>query len=44
MPDPLVVLSSGILLGLSMAAPPGPVNAMIANEALKSPLHGTATG
>ncbi|MCQ4349696.1 MAG: LysE family transporter [Sulfolobales archaeon] len=44
MPDPLVVLGSGILLGLSMAAPPGPVNAMIANEALKSPLHGTATG
>jgi threonine/homoserine/homoserine lactone efflux protein len=34
----------GFILGLSIAAPPGPVNAIIANEAIKSPLHGTAVG
>lgn len=38
--DLLVYLGLGIVLGLSMAAPPGPVNAMIANEATKSWLHG----
>ena len=27
-----------------MAAPPGPVNAMIATEAIRSPVHGTAVG
>ncbi len=27
-----------------MAAPPGPVNAMIATEAIRSPYHGTAVG
>ncbi|MGC9105520.1 MAG: LysE family translocator [Thermoprotei archaeon] len=42
--DALTVIASGILLGLSMAAPPGPVNAMIASEAIKSNLHGTAVG
>ncbi len=34
----------GILLGLSLAGPPGSVNSIIANEALKSPLHGTLVG
>ena len=34
----------GIVMGLSIAAPPGPINAMIAHEAIKSPLHGTAVG
>lgn len=34
----------GVVLGLSMAAPPGPVNAMIANESLISKLHGSAIG
>lgn len=34
----------GIVLGLSMAAPPGPINAMIANESLVSKFHGTAVG
>ncbi|ARM76096.1 LysE family translocator [Acidianus manzaensis] len=34
----------GIFIGLSMAAPPGPVNAIIANEALISKLHGSAVG
>lgn len=27
-----------------MAAPPGPINALIMNESLKSPLHGTSVG
>lgn len=34
----------GILLGLSMAAPPGPINAIMANEALRSKLHGISVG
>ncbi len=34
----------GYLLGLSLAAPPGPVNATIANESMKSKLHGTSVG
>ncbi len=33
-----------MLLGLSMAAPPGPVNAMIAFASLESKLKGTAVG
>lgn len=37
-------LTFGIFMGLSIAAPPGPVNAMIANESLKSKLHGTSVG
>ncbi len=42
--DLLAYLGLGIVLGLSMAAPPGPVNAMIANEATKSWLHGSSVG
>ncbi|MGC8570036.1 MAG: LysE family translocator [Caldivirga sp.] len=34
----------GLALGLSLAVPPGPMNALIAAEALKTPLHGTAVG
>lgn len=34
----------GIVMGLSMAAPPGPINAMMANESLKSTIHGTFVG
>jgi len=34
----------GLVLGLSLAVPPGPMNALIASEALKSPMHGTAVG
>ena len=34
----------GLALGLSLAIPPGPMNALIAAEALKTPLHGTAVG
>ncbi|MGC8645864.1 MAG: LysE family translocator [Thermoplasmata archaeon] len=34
----------GYLLGLSLSAPPGPVNAVIMNESSKSPLHGTSVG
>lgn len=34
----------GIIMGLSIAAPPGPINAMMAHESLKSALHGTAVG
>ncbi len=34
----------GVLLGLSMAAPPGPVNAMILRESMKSRLHGSSVG
>ena len=31
-------------MGLSLAAPPGPVNAMIATEATRSKLHGFSVG
>ncbi len=41
---PIYFLLFGYLLGISLAAPPGPVNAMIANESLKSKLHGTSVG
>ena len=34
----------GIALGLSLAAPPGPVNAMIATEATRSRFHGFSIG
>jgi threonine/homoserine/homoserine lactone efflux protein len=34
----------GILLGLSLAGPPGSVNSIIANESLKSRLHGMGVG
>ncbi len=34
----------GIVLGLSLAGPPGAVNSIIANESLKSKLHGTSVG
>ncbi len=34
----------GYTLGLSLAAPPGPVNAVIMNESSKSKLHGTSVG
>ncbi|MCY0883355.1 MAG: LysE family transporter [Acidianus infernus] len=34
----------GVLLGLSMAAPPGPINAIMANESLRSKLHGSSVG
>ena len=34
----------GIVLGLSLAGPPGAVNSVIANESLKSKLHGTSVG
>ena len=34
----------GIVMGLSIAAPPGPINAMMAHESLKSALHGTSVG
>ena len=34
----------GILLGLSLAGPPGSVNSVIANESLKSRLHGMGVG
>ncbi|BFI75561.1 LysE family translocator [Sulfurisphaera ohwakuensis] len=34
----------GIVMGLSIAAPPGPINAMMAHESIRSSLHGTAVG
>ncbi len=34
----------GLALGLSLAAPPGPVNSMIASESLRSKLHGVSVG
>ncbi len=34
----------GVLLGLSLAGPPGSVNSVIANESLKSRLHGMGVG
>jgi threonine/homoserine/homoserine lactone efflux protein len=34
----------GFALGLSLAAPPGPVNAVIMNESSKSKLHGSSVG
>ncbi len=40
----MISLLFGIVLGLSMAAPPGPVNAIILNESLKSKIHGSSVG
>lgn len=40
----LYVLLIGYVLGLSLAAPPGPINAIIMNESSKSMLHGTTVG
>lgn len=40
----LYVALAGYILGLSLAAPPGPVNAIIMNESSKSILHGTSVG
>lgn len=40
----LDVILSGILLGLSLAAPPGPVNAIIALEGARRPVRGTLVG
>jgi threonine/homoserine/homoserine lactone efflux protein len=34
----------GILLGISLAGPPGSVNSIIANESLKSRIHGMGVG
>ncbi len=34
----------GIILGLSLAGPPGSVNSIIANESLKSKWHGSSVG
>ncbi len=34
----------GYLMGISLAAPPGPVNALMANESMKTSLHGTSVG
>ncbi len=34
----------GYLMGISLAAPPGPVNAIMANESLKTSIHGTSVG
>ncbi len=42
--ETLATISSGALLGLSLAAPPGPVNAVIAFEGAKRPLKGTLVG
>lgn len=42
--DAVYEYALGLALGLSLAAPPGPMNALIASEALKAPLHGTAVG
>jgi len=40
----LFSLLFGLALGLSIAAPPGPVNSIIAAESLRSKLHGTSVG
>jgi len=42
--DAMYDYALGLVLGLSLAVPPGPMNALIASEALKSPMHGTAVG
>jgi len=38
------VFLAGMALGLSIAAPPGPVNAMIAFQSTRSPLRGFLVG
>lgn len=40
----MISILLGIILGLSMAAPPGPVNAIMLNESLKSKIHGSSVG
>jgi threonine/homoserine/homoserine lactone efflux protein len=40
----IYVIFLGYALGLSLAAPPGPVNAVITNESQKSVLHGARVG
>ncbi len=40
----LYIYVLGIALGLSLAAPPGPVNSVIAHESFKSKLHGSSVG
>ncbi|WP_246252847.1 LysE family transporter [Acidianus brierleyi] len=40
----MISILLGIILGLSMAAPPGPVNAIILNESVKSKIHGSSVG
>ncbi|MEM0140506.1 MAG: LysE family transporter [Thermoplasmatales archaeon] len=40
----LYVSLAGYLLGLSLSAPPGPVNAIMMNESSKSALHGASVG
>ncbi len=35
---------SGIILGLSLTAPPGPITAIMVRESVKSNLHGTSVG
>ncbi len=42
--DPYWSFAYGILMGLSIAAPPGPINAIIANEAAKSAIKGSSVG
>lgn len=41
---PIYLTVLGYALGLSLAAPPGPVNAIIMNESVKSVLHGSSVG
>lgn len=40
----LAQMATGLILGYSLAIPPGPMNALIASWALKSLRHGTAVG
>ena len=42
--DPLGILVAGVALGLSIAAPPGPVNAVIAVQSVKSNVRGFLVG
>lgn len=44
MSQSLAQLAAGLLLGYSLAVPPGPMNALIAAWALKGLRHGTAVG
>lgn len=42
--DAVGILAAGIALGLSIAAPPGPVNAVIAVQSVKSSIRGFLVG
>ena len=42
--SPLYDLLLGMAFGFLLAVPPGPMNALIAAESTRSPLHGTSTG